>query len=114
MRQRFCRECGNWHELEVWPAECIPSAPAGRSTSIPVPMFISDTMDATEHLDGKFYTSKSRFREVTKAHDCVEIGNDPARLRRPTMVKPDRAKNREALKQAEYMVANGIPVSAAN
>lgn len=93
---------------KVW--RSVDTQPIARSDMLPVPNFISDTMEPTEHLDGKFYTSKSRFREITKAHDCVEIGNDPARLRRPTMVKPDKAKNREALKQAEYMVANGIPV----
>lgn len=111
MRQRFCRSCGKWHELDAWPMACYPAAHQARSDGLAVPSFISDTMDPTEHIDGRFYTSKSQFRAVTKANDCTEIGNDPARLRRPTMVKPNPAKNREALQRAEYMVQNGIPVS---
>ncbi len=114
MTQRFCRSCNKWHVLDEWPAECVPAISVGRSDALPVPHFISDTMAPTEHIDGNFYTSKSQFRAVTKANDCTEIGNDPARLRKPTMVKPDKAKNREALQRAEYMVRNGMTVSTAN
>lgn len=55
-----------------------------RRSALPCPMVISDTMEPTEHVDGRYYTSKSKFRAVTKAHGCVEVGNDPARLRRPS------------------------------
>lgn len=38
---------------------------------------IVDSMNATQHpCDGKYYDSKSAFRRVTKAHGCVELGND--------------------------------------
>ena len=60
-----------------------PPTPVARG-SFPCPRIASDTMDLTEHVDGKFYDSKSKFRAVTKAHVCVEVGNDPARLRRPS------------------------------
>jgi hypothetical protein len=63
-------------------------------------MVISDTMDPTEHVDGKFYDSKTKFREVTKANGMIEIGNDPARLRKPSKPKADPAKRREAVKKA--------------
>ena len=37
----------------------------------------TDTMDALTHpCDGKVYDSKSEFRRVTKAHGCVEVGNE--------------------------------------
>lgn len=114
MTLRLCRKCSSWHRIEDWPIECLPDVNLGRSETIPVPSFISDTMDPTEHIDGKFYTSKSEFRAVTKANDCTEIGNDPARLRKPTMVRPDKAKNREALQRADYMVRNGMTVSTSN
>lgn len=41
------------------------------------PYVRGDSMRALEHpCDGKFYDSKSAFRAVTKAHGCVELGND--------------------------------------
>jgi len=39
---------------------------------------IEDTMPLTWHpLDGRHYDSKSKFREVTRAHGGEEVGNDP-------------------------------------
>lgn len=36
-----------------------------------------DSMNPTKHpIDGKIYDSKSKFREVTRAHGCIEVGND--------------------------------------
>lgn len=64
------------------------------------PRVITDTMDPTEHIDGKFYTSKSEFRAVTKANGMVEVGNDPARLRPPAPPQPNRAARREAVSKA--------------
>lgn len=38
---------------------------------------ISDEMVPTKHpADGKLYTSKAEFRRTTRAHGCVEIGNE--------------------------------------
>lgn len=40
---------------------------------------MSDEMPETLHpCDGRHYTSKTRFREVTKANGCIEIGGDPS------------------------------------
>lgn len=69
-------------------------------SSLPCPMMITDTMDPVEHVDGKFYTSKSQYRAVTKAHGYVEIGNDPARHKRPPKPKPDRKAIKEAVAKA--------------
>ncbi len=78
-----------------------------RSTVVPLPHFISDTMEPTEHpCTGKLMTSKTEFRAVTKAHDCTEVGNDPARFKR-TPPKRDPKANREALQRAEQMIRNG-------
>lgn len=53
------------------------NAPPDRSFCV-----IDDSMPPTEHLiDGKIYESKSAFRAVTKAHGCVEVGNDSIRSR---------------------------------
>lgn len=99
MRQRLCRTCGEWHETDSWPMECV-SIPQGMSDTLPVPMFISDSMDPTEHVDGKLYTSKSQFRAVTKANGMVEVGNDPSRLKHRTYRKTTRAEIKESVQKA--------------
>lgn len=55
-------------------------------------MLISDTMDAAEHVDGRFYTSKSEFRKVTKANGLTEVGTEKINRPRPKMSKAERAK----------------------
>ena len=81
------------------PVERKPIAESKRA-DFPIPFAISDTMDPTEHIDGKHYTSKSQFRAVTKAHGCIEVGNDPARLRKIERPKADPNARREAVAKA--------------
>lgn len=50
--------------------------PAPARSDLPFPMLISDEMSAIEHVDGRFYTSKSEFRKVTRANGLVEIGTE--------------------------------------
>lgn len=70
-------------------------APQARS-GLPVPHFITDTMDEVEHpCDGKHYTSKSEFRKVTRQNGCVEVGNDAQRLK-----PPKRERDTKGLDQA--------------
>ncbi len=46
----------------------------------PVRGVISDSMPAMRHPStGKLMDSKSQFRAVTRAHGCVEVGNDQQR-----------------------------------
>jgi hypothetical protein len=41
------------------------------------PEVITDEMDALKHpIDGRFYTSKGKFRDTTRAAGCIELGND--------------------------------------
>jgi hypothetical protein len=61
-------------------------------SDLPCPMLISDTMDAAEHVDGNFYTSKSEFRKVTKANGLIEVGNEKLNPARPKVSKAERAK----------------------
>lgn len=75
-------------------------------SSLPCPMMITDTMDPVEHVDGRFYTSKSQYRAVTKANGLVEVGNDPARLRPNPPPKPDRKAIKEAVGKA--MAQHGL------
>lgn len=69
-----------------------PYIPPARS-DLPFPMIISDEMQACEHVDGNFYTSKSSYRRVTKEQGLVEVGNDTTRFKRPKT--PDRDKSIE-------------------
>lgn len=40
---------------------------------------MTDEIPETWHpADGRYYTSKKKFREVTREHGCIEVGNDPA------------------------------------
>jgi hypothetical protein len=50
--------------------------------------------------DGGTYTSKRKFRAITKAHGCVEVGNDPAMIRRQERQKPDRVAIQAAISRA--------------
>lgn len=77
-----------------------PEREAGARSHLATPMVIGDTMDPTVHVDGQYYTSKSKFREVTKANGCIEVGNDPARLRPTPKPKPDRKAIKEAVQRA--------------
>ena len=69
-------------------------------SDLATPMVIGDSMPETEHVDGKFYTSKSAFRAVTKREGYIEVGNDPARLKRPERPKSDTKARREAVQKA--------------
>lgn len=73
--------------------------PAFKKRSIlGTPALIGDEMPPTKNMvDGKLYTSKSAMRETYKPSGnaegatFTEVGNDPAMLRRPSRLKPDRA-----------------------
>ncbi len=70
-------------------------------SDMPAPMLLSDTMDPTEHpCTGEFMTSKSKFRQVTRANGCIEVGNDSSRLRPKTKPAPDREAIRHSIKKA--------------
>lgn len=47
-----------------------------KRSHLPIPFVISDTMEPTEQVDGKFYTSKREFRAVGKALGLTEVGNE--------------------------------------
>jgi len=68
---------------------------------------VSDTMDSTRHMaDGKYYDSKSKFRQATKAAGCIEVGNElPTllKLRKPQQLSREERRNdiRRALRQLQ-------------
>jgi hypothetical protein len=75
-------------------------------SGLSAPHVIGDTMPETEHpCDGKVYTSKSAMARVTKAHGCIEMGNDPQRFRVPKRVNPNRDEIRASLRRAKSRLA---------
>ncbi|WP_269275911.1 hypothetical protein [Sinorhizobium psoraleae] len=69
-------------------------------------------MDAVEHpCDGRQYSSKSQFRRVTRAHGCVEVGNDAARFKTPQKPKVDRAAVKTSIEKAVARVNRGERIS---
>lgn len=80
----------------------------GKRSDLPVPMIITDHMDAVVHpCDGQTYESKSAFRRVTKANGYTEVGNDPARNVPKPKAEPDRKAIRDAVRKAANRVKNG-------
>jgi len=51
------------------------------------PHVIRDSMDATWHpADNRIYDSKAKFRAVTRAHGCTEVGDERQIPRAPERV----------------------------
>ncbi|RDJ12424.1 hypothetical protein [Rhizobium grahamii] len=101
MRQRYCRVCGGWHELDAWPHNCMPERIVTRS-SLPSPHFVSDSIEIQSMHDGKMYTSKAKLRGEYRAHGVEEIGNEkPQPIEKP---KTDRKAIRNELRRvyADY------------
>ena len=67
----------------------------------PRPYVISDTMEPTEQVDGKFYTSKREFRAVGRALGLIEVGNEKfAPKRRATALESTKVDRRRAIRTA--------------
>ena len=61
------------------------------------PYVISDTMEPTEQVDGRFYTSKAAFRLVGRRLGLTEVGNEKFK---PHVRSTDRREVKEARRQA--------------
>lgn len=109
-RERFCRVCGGWHDLnEPWPFNCIPEAVHARS-DLPSPMLIADSMTPVQSmLDGQMYDSKSALRRTYKQAGMVEVGNDPSITNPKPRQKPkaDRAAVKAAVRKAASQAGLG-------
>ena len=71
--------------------------------------YIPDEMPPTRHMaSGKYFTSKAKFRAETRAHGCIEVGNETKTLmqkRKPIVL--DKGKRVDDIKRAIYEVKNG-------
>lgn len=67
----------------------------------PIPYVISDTMPATEQVDGRFYTSKREFRRVGRALGLVEVGTEKFRPKQRATADPAvKEGRRQAIRKA--------------
>lgn len=106
-RERFCKVCKGWHNPEAWPHNCMPERNWARS-DVSAPMIIADHMEPVQsQLDGKMYDSKSRLRATYRDAGMIEVGNDPARFRKPKPPKPDRKAIKESIEKAEARFNRG-------
>lgn len=70
-------------------------------SALPCPNVISDTIEPTEQVDGKYYTSKAAFRATGRALGLVEIGNEKIKPRqRASARRVEKEKRRKTLKLA--------------
>jgi hypothetical protein len=72
-------------------------AKAARS-DLPLPYVISDIMEPTEQVDGRFYTSKRQFRAVGRALGLTEVGTEKPKPRK--RILPDREGRRQSIQKA--------------
>jgi hypothetical protein len=93
-------EPGKWRVRRAEP-------PPARS-ELPVPYVISDTMEPTEQVDGKFYTSKRAFRAVGRALGLTEVGNEKLKpKKRSTDMPKTRHDRRQAIREAVEKYKSG-------
>jgi len=71
--------------------------------------FITDGMNETWHpANGKYYTSKKRFRDETKARGCIEVGNEIKEKLKPRKhIRASKRQRRDDIKRALWEVRNG-------
>lgn len=105
------------YNLIDWSKEIVierkAELPAARS-DLPFPRIMSDVMEPLQSmLDGKFYDSKSALRATYRAAGCVEVGNDPARLKQRERKKVDRKAVKTTLEKAAARFNRGERVSKA-
>lgn len=78
------------------------------STYVDAPQIITDEMAATRHMaNGKYYTSKKKFREATKEAGCIEIGTESPLTKPRKPVELDRRQRREDIRRAMTQLRDG-------
>jgi len=82
-----------------WRSDRLSIAPA--RSDLPRPNVISDIMEPTEQVDGRFYTSKAAFRATGRALGLTEVGNEKVKPKqRASAGREEKTRRRETLKIA--------------
>jgi len=81
--------------------ELVPKHLAGpRNEGSNAPHIISDSLpDMIHPITGKPMDSKSKFREVTRANGCVEVGNEKQVDRRRMDIEPMKVSIANAIRE---------------
>jgi hypothetical protein len=76
----------------------------------PRPYVISDIMEPTEQVDGKFYTSKSAFRRVGRQLGLVEVGTEKQinKVVRASSTRQAAESRRASIKKAIEKTKAGV------
>ena len=70
---------------------------------------ISDTMDPLKHMGtGQIIDSKAKFRQATRASNCIEMGTEKFREGPKPQIRLDKRQRREDIKRSIYQLRNGI------
>lgn len=71
-----------------------------------------DEMAPTRHMvNNKYYTSKKKFRDETRARGCIEVGNETKEMLTPRKPRQlDKRQRREDIKRAVWELKNGRKV----
>ncbi len=92
-RETWILRKGRWMRKEnAPPLHHAASAPAVIGDGLPGGALVHPA-------NGKMYDSKSKFRAETKAHGCVEVGNDVRKPRQPVDMPPIRDDIRRAISE---------------
>jgi hypothetical protein len=94
------------HEIELVEIEpgkwrVKKAVPAPARADLPLPSVISDSMEPTEQVDGRFYTSKRAFRAAGRALGLIEVGTEKFKPKQRATDQPEeRRRRRDDLKVA--------------
>jgi hypothetical protein len=99
-RFRLCKSCGDLHQLNRWPHNCMPAAPA--RSDYPSPYVQTDSLPGGvnglfHHAAMRKIDSKKAYRDATKAFGCIEMGNEYAAA---TSARPETETNDTVIESA--------------
>lgn len=85
-----------------------PKPTPDHHSTLPFPYVISDEMPPTEQVDGRFYTSKAKFRAVGRALGLTEVGNEKFKPKtRGSQSQANKSRRIEAWRKAEAQYRQG-------
>jgi len=93
MRSRYCKVCGDFHDVDApWPEACYRHKASG---SIQIIKDIDPYRSVASDVNGKQARIGSRreHREFLKRNNYIEVGNEP--LTRPKLTERDYVSNRD-------------------
>lgn len=98
MRQRKCKVCDGWHDLDQpWPHNCLPEAP--QRSHLAAPMIATGSREAfMSHADGRMYSCTRTYEREVVARGYEVVGNEALR-------PPRKAESPPGLKETLQRVA---------